>query len=230
LWYVFSDSVRDAGTLEFYATLLSSDERARRERFVFEKDRHQFLVTRGMIRSLVGRYAGIDPAACGFEAGRFGRPSLVRPSGAELAFNISHTAGLVVCALSREPEIGVDAEDASRPVGLELARRFFPPEEADALDALPAGDRPSRFFEYWTLKEAYIKARGMGMSLPLDGFSMHLEDGGPPRIRFSEIDDRADSWQFAQFRLPPRHYVAVAVRRRERDRTIRLCEFAPDDR
>jgi len=206
--------------------MLAPDERARRGRFVFEKDRHQFLVTRGMIRTLVGQYLDVDPAACRFAADRYGRPSLTHPAGRPLAFNISHTAGLVTCAIARDGEIGVDVEDTTRDVTPDLPRRFFSPDEAAALEALPEPARKVRFYEYWTLKEAYIKARGMGLSLPLDGFSMLLEAGAPPRIRFtSTLEDAAENWQFAQFRPTPRHCLAVAARRRAGDRIIRLREF-----
>lgn len=231
LWYVFSEEVRDAATLERYARLLAPDERARHGRFVFAKDRHQFLVTRGVIRTLIGGYLGIDPAACGFETDRYGRPSLCRPSGTGLAFNIAHTGGMIACAVARESEIGVDAEDASRPIDLDVARRFFSAEEADAIDALPGAERAERFFEYWTLKEAYIKARGLGLALPLDGFSMHLDGAAAASIRLSAaIDDDAQTWQFARFRPSPRHRLALAVRRRGADRAIRLDEFHPSGR
>jgi 4'-phosphopantetheinyl transferase len=228
LWYVFSDDVCDPATLERYADLMSADERARHDRFVFAKDRRQFVVTRGFVRTLIGRYLDVDPAGCAFEADRYGRPSLSRPAGAGLAFNISHTSGLVACALAGEREIGVDAEDTSRAIDDGLARRFFSPDEADALDRLPEAARAARFFEYWTLKEAYIKARGMGLSLPLDGFSMRVEDGAPVGIRFAaSIDDDPGTWQFAQFRPSPRHYLAVAVRRRGQDRPLHVRQFLP---
>ena len=226
LWYARSDEIRDAATLERFAALMAPEERARHDRFVFEKDRHQFLVTRGMVRTLVGRYLSVDPAACAFVANQYGRPSLSYPEGTPLSFNISHTAGLVVCAFAHEPEIGVDVEDASRAIeGPELARRFFSPDEAEALDGLPEAERPARFFDYWTLKEAYIKARGMGLSLPLDGFSMQL-DAARPGIRFTPaIDDDPETWQFVRLRPTPRHVLAVAVRRRHRDRAIDVREL-----
>lgn len=227
LWYVFSDEVRDPATLAAYAALMAPDERARHDRFVFEKDRHQFLVTRGVIRTLLGRCLGVDPADCAFEADRYGRPRLVHPAGAPLGFNISHTRGLVACVLARGGEIGVDVEDASRPIDPGLPRRFFSPDEADALDALPDDARPARFYEYWTLKEAYMKARGMGLSLPLDGFSM-LADTTPVGIRFTDaIDDDPRTWQFAQFTPGPRYRLAVALRRRGPDRAILVREFRP---
>jgi 4'-phosphopantetheinyl transferase len=227
VWYVLSDDVRDAATLERYAALLSPDERVRRERFVFERDRHQFLVTRGFVRTLIGRELGADPATLAFVADGYGRPSLSAPAGTDLEFNISHTNGLVACALARDAEIGVDVEDATRTTDRDLARRFFSPAEADALDALPPAARQDRFYEYWTLKEAYIKARGMGLSLPLDGFTMIVDGREPPQIRFEpSITDDPGSWQFAQFTPTSRHRLAVAVRRRHGDRRISLRAFA----
>jgi len=229
VWYVFSDEVRDPRLLERYAAVMTREEHARHDRFVFPRDRHQFLVTRGVLRTLIGEYLNIDPADCAFESNRYGRPSLLGPAAATLGFNLSHTNGLVAYAMAGVPEIGVDVEHVERAtVSLDLARRFFSPAEADALEALPPADRPSRFFDYWTLKEAYIKARGLGLSLPLDSFSMQLEPGGPPRIRFTDaIDAAPDSWQFAQFNPSPRHRLALAVRRPGRDLAIRVREIVP---
>lgn len=228
VWYVHSDEVRDEALLRRYVDVLSPDERARHARFVNDTDRHQFLVTRGTIRSLVGRYLGVEPGDCAFESDRYGRPSVSRPVDAAFGFNLSHTRGLVACAVARISEIGVDVEDTSRRLERDLARRFFSAAEADALDALPPPARAARFFEYWTLKEAYIKARGLGFSLPLHTFTMRIEEGQPPRIRFADpAHDAADTWQFAQFRPTARHALAVAVRRRGSDRTIRIAEFVP---
>jgi len=113
-------------------------------------------------------------------------------------------------------EVGVDVEDMTRPgQTVEIANQFFSPTEVAALRALAGGAQRHRFFEYWTLKEAYIKARGIGVSLPLEWFSFHLEPGRPVRISFDpSLDDDPLSWQFAQFRLTPRHIGALAIRRR----------------
>lgn len=225
VWYVFSDDVRDAGLLARYEAVLSPDERERRARFVFERDRHQFLVTRGVLRTLLGAYLGIEPSSCAFTLNPYGRPSL---TGGDLHFNVSHTKGLVAVAFAREPEIGIDVEDLERrAVDAGVPRRFFSPAEVNALESLPEAARVSRFFDYWTLKEAYIKARGMGLSLPLDGFSMRLGDGAP-RIAFAaSIDDDPERWQFAQFDISARHRLALAVHRKGADLAIRLRQLAP---
>jgi 4'-phosphopantetheinyl transferase len=227
VYYVFSDAVRDAALLERYAAMMSAEERARQERFVFEYDRHQFLVTRGVVRTLIGTLLGIAPRDCAFTANAYGRPSLTVPGTASLDFNISHTKGLVACAVTGAPDVGLDVENIDRrAVDEDLPRRFFSPAEVAALEALPEPARASRFFDYWTLKEAYIKARGMGLSLPLDQFSLHL-DGATPRIMFTGIDDDPASWQFAQFDASPRHRMALAVRRHGTDRTIRFRALDP---
>jgi 4'-phosphopantetheinyl transferase len=228
VWFVRSDEVRDRGTLERYAAMMAPDERARHDRFRFEKDRHLFLVTRGTIRSLVAAYLGVDAASCVFEADRHGKPSLIHPGGTGFCFNLSHTPGAVACAIAPEPEIGVDVERVDRRVSPDLPRRFFSTEEAGTLGALPEPAQAVRFYEYWTLKEAYIKARGLGLALPLDGFTMLVDDAGPPRIRFApSIPDDAASWQFAHFMSTPAHRLAVAARRRAGDWRISLREFIP---
>jgi 4'-phosphopantetheinyl transferase len=228
VWFVRSDEVRDPGTLARYAAMMAPDERARHDRFRFEKDRHLFLVTRGTIRSLVAAYLGVDAASCAFETDRYGRPSLRRPWGTGFCFNLSHTPGAVACAIAPEPEIGVDVERVDRRISPDLPRRFFSAEEADALGALPEQAQAVRFYDYWTLKEAYIKARGLGLTLPLDGFTMLVEDAGPPRIRFApSIPDDAASWQFAQFMPTPVHRLAVAARRHAADWRFSFREFIP---
>jgi 4'-phosphopantetheinyl transferase len=228
VWFARSDEVRDADTLACYAAMMSPAEMARHDRFVFDRSRHQFLVTRGMIRSLVARYLDVDPAACAFEIAPYGRPFLSNPLDPGFSFNISHTAGMVACAIAAEPEIGIDVEETGRARSVDLPRRFFSQDEADALDALPDSERQLRFYEYWTLKEAYIKARGLGLALPLNGFTMLLDGAAPPRIRFApSIAEDPDTWQFAQFTPTPRHQLAVAIRRGAGDWHIGLREFVP---
>jgi 4'-phosphopantetheinyl transferase len=230
VWYVFSDQVTDPGVLGRFAAMLTPEETTRRDRFVFDRDRHQFLVTRGVLRTLVSNYLGIPPADCAFVANGYGRPSLTNlPPGIALNFNLSHTAGLIAYALTLDRDIGIDVEDVGRGrVEDGLAGRFFSPAEAAALEALPGDQRHARFFDYWTLKEAYIKARGMGLSLPLDGFSLHLDPPNAPRISFAaSIDDDPSSWQFVQSHPSGRHRLALAVRRRGSDLPVHIEAFNP---
>jgi 4'-phosphopantetheinyl transferase len=228
VWYVFTGQVRDEAVIRHYDGLMTAAERARHDRFVFPRDRHTFLVTRGLVRTLLGEYLGIAPTACSFRTNEHGRPILCE-APADIDFNISHTAGLVAVAIAPGPEVGLDVEHVGRrSVTPNFARRFFSPSEADALDALPEEARRDRFFDYWTLKEAYIKARGIGLTLPLGGFSMELTPGAPPRIRFAEaIADDPASWQFAQYTVADEYRLALAVRRHGRDLNVKLREFRP---
>jgi 4'-phosphopantetheinyl transferase len=228
VWFVRTDRVVDPDVLEQYEATLSAGERARRDRFVFEKDRHQFLVTRGVLRALLARYLKADPRECEFVTNSHGRPSLLPVApGRTIEFNLSHTTGLLAIALAHTPEVGIDVEHVERTVGSEdLPRRYFSTAEVEALERMPAEARKAAFFDFWTLKEAYIKARGLGLSLPLDGFSIHLDPDGPPRISFaSTIPDDAASWQFAQFRPSPTHRMALAVRRRGPDLRVLVREL-----
>jgi 4'-phosphopantetheinyl transferase len=230
VWYVFSDRVTDAKTLERYARMMSLEERVRHDRFVFARDRHQFLVARGFTRTLLSRYTGIDPDACLFIRNRYGKPSLhdvtLRRAGVE--FNLSHTNGLVAIAIASGVELGIDVEDMSRAVVEADVEGYFSAAEVETLQALEGGARRSRFFDYWTLKEAYIKARGMGLFIPLDSFSMHLDGDRPPTISFAPgVEDDPAAWQFAQFDPSPHHRLALAIHRRGSDVPVWVGELHP---
>jgi 4'-phosphopantetheinyl transferase len=195
---------------------MSAEEGARQERFVFEKDRHTHLVARGLMRTVLSRYTGVDPASWVFGANSYGKPEIAQPVGLGwLRFNLSHTSGLVVCVVAVGRDVGVDVENVDRqvPAG-ELARRHFSAREAADVLSRPAADQLDRFYDYWTLKEAYIKARGMGLSIPLGGFTFELTAGRRIGIAFGpEANDRSCDWQFAQLMPTRRHKIAIAVRR-----------------
>jgi len=244
LWYVLSDQIEDDGPpatnglLAAYRALLSPAEHERNGRFVFEKGRREHLITRALVRTTLSRYVpAVDPRAWQFAIGPFGRPEIEGPVVApRLRFNLSHSDGAIVCLVAVEHDVGVDVENTSRSgiIGMEIADRYFAPSEVSELRSLPATDQPSRFFDYWTLKEAYIKGRGLGLQLPLDQFSFHLagadgaarnqrtasdesasgRDEPPIRILFGpQIADDPASWQFQRDDLTPHHRLAIAIRR-----------------
>ena len=215
LWEVFPDAVTDPELVGTYLQLLSPEERIQHQRFRFEKDRHQFVLTRALLRTTLSRYVAVNPRSWSFENNAFGKPVIAYPRGVSLTFNLSNTSGLIVCLVALDREVGVDVENMARSDQLaEIAQHFFSLSEAAALRTLPEETQRQRFFEYWTLKEAYIKARGMGLSLPLDQFSFHVEAGQPVRITVdSRLEDDPETWQFARFHPTPRHIMAVAIRR-----------------
>jgi 4'-phosphopantetheinyl transferase len=193
-------------------TLLQPDERERANRFHFERDRRMYIGAHALLRRALSRHAPVDPAAWRFVASEHGRPEIGGPAGApRLRFSLSHTRGIAACAVAAEIDIGFDVEDAAREAPLEVARRFAPSEIAD-LSSLPAGEREERFFVYWTLKEAYVKARGLGLAIPLDEFAFDLS---APNIRVSFgsgcVDDEK-LWRFESWLIDGAHRAALAMK------------------
>lgn len=214
LWYVYTEAARGAALLDEYRFMLPQDEAEREKRFVFEKDRIQYLVTRALLRTALSSYTGSDPCDWVFGRNYYDKPFVAKPADTTLSFNLSNTLGLVVCAVTQSCDIGVDVENLDRAGEvLKLARRYFAPAEVSALKKRPEERQREAFYEFWTLKEAYIKAHGMGLSMPLDDFAFVLDENEPPKIRFAPgVRDRATDWQFAQFQLPPRYQIGLAVR------------------
>lgn len=168
-----------------------------------------------------------------FASNAYGRPEISGPRGGfGLRFNLSATRGLVACAVTAGLDAGIDVEDAGasreRAYGA-LADRFFSAPEARALGALEPSRRRERFLEYWTLKESYIKARGRGLSIPLDGFTFHLDEGRRIRVSFdAALEDEPRRWQFSLLRPTATHLLALGVRRRgDAEVRITLREAAP---
>jgi 4'-phosphopantetheinyl transferase len=193
------------------AHTLSSDERARAERFHFERDRHHFIVGRGLLRVILSRYLGSEPQHLAFCYGAHGKPALVPPSAEEtLRFNLSHAHGLVLYGVARTREIGLDLERI-RPIpeAEQIAERFFSAQEHAILRALPASQKAEAFFNGWTRKEAYIKALGDGLTKPLDQFDVSLVPGEPARLLRVEGDaQEVARWGLQSF-VPAGGYVAA---------------------
>jgi 4'-phosphopantetheinyl transferase len=210
---------------------LTADETARCERFWQEADRARFLIARAMVRTMLSHYVAVPPQAWRLRIETHGRPEIDNlPAGApDLRFNLSHTDGLVACAVTVGRDVGVDVEYVHRPLTHDVAERFFSAQEAADLRALPKDEQPLVFFDYWTLKEAYIKARGLGLTLPLGQFTFHRFAGHAPRISFApELHDDPRSWQFAQFWPTRDHRMAVAVRRVGEDLPIEVTSVVPE--
>ena len=216
LWYVQTDELTDPTLLEAYVDLQTPEEKHRWRRFLVEPARLQHLVARALCRTTLSRYVEVDPADWRFRAGSKGKPFIEEPEiDLDLQFNLSHADGCVVCLVALGRDVGVDVEDRERrEPPLSIADRWFSPSEVHELYSLPQERQLHRFFDYWTLKESYIKARGLGLSLPRDQFSFHLTGPGPIGIAFDpRLEDDPASWQFERIDLSPRHPAAVAIRR-----------------
>jgi len=214
VWYVDCKSLRES-VAERCASLLSPEETTRRDRFVFDRDRQLYQIAHALTRTTLSRYVDVEPEDWRFESNRYGRPEISVPKSANnLRFNLSHTHGMAVVAVTMQRDGGVDVENKTRrAAGLKVARHFFSPSEVEALSREPPERQQERFFDFWTLKESYIKARGMGLSITLDQFSFHLDDRRSIEIRFQpDLQDDPHSWQFAQQTVQGKYKLAVAVR------------------
>ena len=214
LWFAFPDEWKDPTLNESVGHLLGDEEMTRMERFRFPEHRRLYLVSHLLLRTTLSRYSDLLPNAWRFINNDHGKPRLDPDAGLiPLSFSLSHTKGLSVVGVTREGEIGADVEQADRSVhAAELSRRFFSPEEAAALEKLPPGLLQAQFPLYWTLKEAYIKALGRGLSHPLDSFSFHLTGERPHRIGFSAQEPQdPEIWRFALIEPRPQSVAAVCV-------------------
>lgn len=217
LWLAFYEEITDERLHSAYRNLLNPAEKEQEPRFYFAKDRRRYLVTRALVRTVLSRYVSIDPKEWIFSANAYGRPDIVNAQARDecVTFNLSHTQSLIVLGVSKRRALGVDVENLwAREASIDIADRYFAPQEVAALAAAPRHQRQYRFFEYWTFKEAYIKARGMGLSLPLDKFSFHYPDDRAVEIAIHpEFADHSKRWQFWQFRPTPEYLVAICAER-----------------
>lgn len=245
LWVADPSLMENANVQTACRELLSMEEVQRCGKFMQERDQSLYLTAHAMLRRVLSSYENRRATEWQFVTGQYGKPELVAAQAdSGLQFNLSHTPGKVACAVCRDVPIGVDVESLERNMNLlALAERYFSQQETEALQALPTAQQKQRFIQYWTLKEAYIKAIGGGMSIPLDSFSMllpadtldyeqleedQIKSPSAATICFhaeklrtgnAEADTLKHSgtpadWQFAQFALAPNHLLAVALEKK----------------
>ena len=209
-WHAHVDQVfADPAVVVQGRSTLNDADRERFDRYHAERDRRMFLLGRLMSRRLVGEALGVPPEQWEWRTGTHGRPEIASPS-TPIRFNLAHSAGLVVCALANAREVGVDVEDLRRPpIDERMIRRYLSPLEADDVEAQGEHWR-HRFLHYWTLKEAYLKALGLGISVPLREISFALE----PEVRITfhgSLADTSTSWVFQLLQPTDQHLVAIAA-------------------
>ncbi len=212
--------------VERFRDTLDADERSRADRFHFSRDRERFIVARGVLRALLGRYLNRAPESLTFSYSAYGKPALASEPGADaIRFNLSHSHGMALYAVTRGREVGVDLEFIRCDLEAEqIAERFFSHSEIVALRALPPGVRKYAFFLCWTRKEAYIKARGEGLSMPLDQFEVSLIPGEPAALLSTKPDsDEALRWSLRD--LNPACGYAAALATKGRDWTLSCWQW-----
>jgi len=214
VWHVVPESIEDAATCERLMRWLSAEEHDRMQRFHALRHRHAYLVGHALVRGALARELDCDPAELKFEINAYGKPSVVLPSShVKLEFNLSHTDGLSVVAVSRFSRVGCDVEFLNRSgLDVEIARRFFTQEESQEIAAHPSERQIERLLSYWTLKEAYIKAEGQGLSMGLDTFFFSLVENQSPRLMLkSGAQQPSADWQFKQTTLNSHYLFSLAI-------------------
>lgn len=208
-WQFCLRELRGPGVRDRCFSLLSLDERTRLEQIQTAAMREEYLAARALCRSALSRYTGVDPTEWRFMARAHGKPAIAAPGRfGDLRFNLTHTAGLVICIVSRAGEVGVDAEETSQTVDAWLiARHFLSGGQQAQLAALPPPDRISRFFEQWVLKEAYVKAIGKGLAYSPERLTIGQDESGQPIA--------TKNCRFSLHRPSSNHVAAAAVLRRD---------------
>src|SRR5688572_20365909 len=208
LWFARAAQLGDPAIADSYAALMSDEERERARRMVVDGARQLHVLARALQRTVLASYLpGVAPHELRFSRNESGRPSLAAPFDVGgLDFNLAHTRGMVVLAVARGLQFGIDVECHDKNMPLAAARRYFSRDEVAALETLPAGLQPGRFLRLWTLKEAYLKAIGTGISGGLGGMTFHLDARG---ITFErDADPGASGWWFGQFSVGAEHLLA----------------------
>jgi len=194
---------------------LSPDEHRREQRFLHPADRIRFRLARSLLRLILGRYLGVAPAAVCFDYGHVGKPSLggqFRDS--QIEFNLSHSADVMLLGVTRGQPLGVDVERLRTEIAIEnMAERFFAPGEVQHLLSLEVERRREAFFTIWSRKEAYIKARGLGLSASLDGFHVSTHPENPPPVQFIAVQPDDPIWHLYPLNAPTGYFAAACTTR-----------------
>ena len=201
-----------AGWLDELRATLSADELTRAAHFHFARDRARFVAAHGIVRDILGRYLEVAPARLEFSSNEYGKPALAGDFRDSLSFNLSHSGDLVVIAIARGREVGIDVElYAPDRADQAVAANYFSPAEVARLRAVPESLRARAFFNCWTRKEAYIKARGMGLSIPLDSFDVSLAPDEPAALLRTLASADAKAWQLRHLELGEKYIGALVA-------------------
>jgi 4'-phosphopantetheinyl transferase len=229
LWIVDLNQISDAPAAQL-GHLLNPEELQRNSRFRQKPHRRRDLIGRGLLRQLLSAYLNIPTDELDLRRSENGKPYLHSPPS-DLHFNYSHSHNYLAYAFVQGPEIGVDIEYNRRSNDLVgIADNYFSPGEIHSLKGLTKIEYRERFFAYWTLKEAYIKARGEGIYLGLDNFSLVLDESTPDSARIEFVNSEFDTpsgWQFLRYTTRPLYPTAIALR--DVDQRYRLTTYGTDD-
>jgi 4'-phosphopantetheinyl transferase len=230
VWIAYPDHAPSQHLIEQFLPLLNHEEQERYRRFHFDHDRHTYLAAHALVRITLSRYARCEPAQWRFTRGQHGKPEIEAAADMPaLRFNLSHTKGMVACVVALDRICGVDVEHIKPLKDMAgIAEAVFSNSEIAYLDAQDEADRPEHFFKFWTLKEAYIKAIGQGLSAPLKDIAFDI---GTPSIHASFNGNKLtnEGWQFHHWKPATTHHLAVAAQSTPRPIKIVYHEFNLDD-
>jgi 4'-phosphopantetheinyl transferase len=210
LWFAYPDDLFDSELAQSWTALLSPDEVTHLHRFRFEKDRRQYLAAHALLRIALSQSTGMAENSLRFKTNEYGKPALDPPG--HVQFNLSHCLHLAVCLVSHLGDVGVDVEGFDRAQEIdELGAEVFSASELGSFAKIGRMCQASVATDLWTLKEAYLKALGVGLSIPMDEISLEFQDPQRVQLRVSSaIDPQPDRWRFCL--LQPRdHSVAVVA-------------------
>lgn len=214
VWICSPDDIVDEEQISFYRSLLSAEELDKYHRFNFDRDRHSYLVTHALLRCALSSYVDVDASSWQFFVGKHGKPELVPVEDQpNFTFNITHTQKLSACAISVNRSVGIDAEYIKRQNNLEaIALRMFAEKELLHLDA--SKNRQQDFYCLWTLREAYVKALGVGLSGSGEQFYFDIRSDENSSvvtvIKNNDAQDVIDGWHFNVYQPRSEHVISLA--------------------
>jgi 4'-phosphopantetheinyl transferase len=235
VWQVSPESIRDSAVLADFRTVLSDEERKQCDRFHFPEDGHRYLVSHAMLRHVLSGYTGLAPTDLLFSRSAHGRPEIGNSEVPGIRFNLTHTRGLAACIVTRNNDCGIDAEKLdSRHNMTGIAQRMFSAEECHQLEPLRGAELSEAFFSRWVLREAFVKAKGIGISYPTRKLHFDIRDDNTIRAGFDpDLGEDERDWQFRLLRPTGEHITAIALRR-DRPADYRVVQHAfkrwPDSR
>ena len=230
VWLIEPETVRDSDILADFRALLSADELEQCDRFHFAEDGHRYLVSHALRRKVLPGYADLDPADWCFTRTTHGRPEIANTEAEGTRFNLTHTRGLAACIVTRNVDCGIDAEILDSRHNLKgIEQRMYAAEELHQMEALDGAELIEAFFSRWVLREAFVKAKGIGISYPTRKLNFDIRDTHNIGIRFDPGLVESDGWQFKLMRPTKRHIAAVALLK-NRPSSFRVVQhsFKPD--
>ncbi|WP_435234463.1 4'-phosphopantetheinyl transferase family protein [Psychromonas sp. PT13] len=237
LWTITPDKISSLEQLSALKSLLSQAEIEKILNYRQHKSQHTAIITRAFVRTVLALYLDCQPHELEFTINKHGKPALSNTS-VPLKFNLSHNDQLIICSVCLAHDIGCDVENISRKISIDsIAKRYFSNQEATSLLSLPIDKKQQRFFEYWTLKEAFVKAMGIGISFGLDTFSFHINSSATAtfndNITLSMADKHALSsdavWYHCLIYPDSDHCIAISVNPKTLGSAINITQFNADN-